>query len=72
MTNNGPPRNFYGVLKEHLIGHVLRKQNGGFIDNVIHLTLDIKWLNHPHGPTCIVHRSNLKDMLILSLDTFIV
>ena len=29
MCNNGPPGNYCGVLKEHLIAHVLTKQNGG-------------------------------------------
>ena len=29
MSSNEPPWNYCGVLKEHLIGHVLRGQNGG-------------------------------------------
>lgn len=30
MSINGLPRNYYEVLKEYLIGHVLKKQNKGF------------------------------------------
>ena len=29
MSSNGPPGNCCGVLKEYLIRHVLRGQNGG-------------------------------------------
>ena len=29
MSINGPPRNYYEVLKEYSIGHVLKKQNKG-------------------------------------------
>ena len=32
VSSSGPPGNCYGVLKEHLMGrHVLKEQNGRFI-----------------------------------------
>ena len=34
MSRNEPPKNYYGVLKEHLIGHVLRGQNGESIETL--------------------------------------
>ena len=39
MSSNGLPRNYYGVLKEHLIAHVLRKQNEGStpIQNLLYM-----------------------------------
>ena len=44
MSSNGLPRNYYGVLKEHLIAHVLRKQNEGStpIQNLLYMVFVVQ------------------------------
>ena len=57
MISNGPPRNYCGALKEHLIGHVLRGQYWGSTDNQLSFSYSSKifpsnkveiWLHHFH------------------------
>ena len=38
MSSNGPLENCCKVLNEHTIGHVLVRQNGGYIETQTHQT----------------------------------